>query len=80
MGYLDDQVSKQENKTTTPFSKKKKAPDTKVVKLNAELHYKLNLYKATRGAGVTITDLVNQAVIEYIENHEDVKKILNENN
>ncbi|MDM5335802.1 hypothetical protein QUF84_00630 [Fictibacillus enclensis] len=44
---------------------KRPAPETKVVKINADLHYKLKLYAALEG-NVTITDLINAAVKDYI--------------
>lgn len=57
-------------KTDSPFAKKSKAAETKPVKLNADLHYTIKLYAAKEGAGVTITDIVNQAVADYIEKHD----------
>ncbi|MET1180509.1 plasmid partition protein ParG [Peribacillus simplex] len=64
MSFLD----RQENENVdSPFAKKTKAVETKVVKLNAELHYKLKLYVAKKGTGITITDLVNEAVTQYIK-------------
>ncbi|QOS90778.1 hypothetical protein [Peribacillus sp. JNUCC41] len=49
MSFLD----RQENENVdSPFAKKTKAVETKVVKLNAELHYKLKLYVAKKGTGI----------------------------
>lgn len=73
MGFLD---SRKEIKNDVPFSKKAKSEETKVVKINADLHYKLNLYKAKKGGGVTITDLINQAVSEFIQNNSDIEETL----
>ncbi|KIO64279.1 MULTISPECIES: hypothetical protein [Bacillaceae] len=61
-----------------PVEKEKKVVDTKVVKINADLHYKLNLYKAKKGNSITITDLVNQAVTEYIKNHSEITEAIEE--
>lgn len=71
MGFLNSQAGQGSN---TPFSKKQ-APDTKVVKVNADLHYILNVYKAKSGGTSTITDLINQAVTEYIQNHPEIERV-----
>ncbi|MGG4263744.1 plasmid partition protein ParG [Peribacillus simplex] len=74
MSFLDKH---QNENVESPFAKKTKAAETKVVKLNAELHYKLKLYVAKKGTGITITDLVNEAVTQYIKN-SDIEKTLKE--
>lgn len=49
--------------------------ETKVVKLNVDLRYKLKLYVTKKGKGITITDLVNEAVTQYIKN-SDIEKTI----
>lgn len=71
MSFLDKH-SKSE--VASPFAKKQKAAETKPVKLNADLHYKIKLYAAKQG-GVTITDIVNEAVADYIEKNNIDKNI-----
>lgn len=63
-GFLESRQSKNEQ---NPFSSKKKAPDTKVVKLNADLHYILKTHVAYENDGKTITDHINKAVTEYVK-------------
>lgn len=75
MGFLESQKGKTNNKREdNPFAKKGKAPETKVVKINAELHQKLNVYKAKRGSDISLTDLINEAVTEYIERHPEINR------
>lgn len=50
-----------------PFAKKQKAHETKVVKLNADLHYILKMHVAYENDGSTITDHINKAVTEYVK-------------
>jgi len=73
MGFLD---SRKDANTNVPFSKKSKAEETKVVKIRSDLHYKLNLYKAKKGNGITITDLINQAVTEFLKNNSDIQETI----
>lgn len=72
MSFSDRQ---QNDSVDSTFAKKTKAAETKVVKLNADLHYKLKLYVAKKGTGITITDLVNKAVTQYIKN-SDIEKTI----
>lgn len=67
----------QNEKVESPFAKKTKAAETKVVKLNADLHYILKLYVAKKGTGITITDLVNEAVTNHIKN-SDIQETIKE--
>ena len=63
-GFLEQHKGKVEQ---DPFAKKKKAAETKVVKVNADLHYTLKTHVALENDGSTITDHINKAVTEYIE-------------
>lgn len=63
-GFLESRQSQSEQ---TPFSSRKKAPETKVVKLNADLHYILKTHVAFENDGTTITDHINKAVSEYVK-------------
>lgn len=49
---------------------------TKPVKINAQLHYILKLYAAKRM--VTITDLSNEALTEYLKKNIDRASLVNE--
>ncbi|APC50366.1 hypothetical protein BME96_18970 (plasmid) [Virgibacillus halodenitrificans] len=72
-GFLE---SRQSNNERDPFAKKKKSPETKVVKLNADLHYILKTHVAYENDGTTITDHINKAVTEYVKknNIDPLKK------
>ncbi len=74
-GFLNKHAG---DKVDSPFAKKQKATETKPVKLNADLHYKIKLYAAKEGTGVTITDIINEAVSDYIEKNDIEKTIKNE--
>ena len=61
-------------KVKTPYDFKVKATQTKPVRVNIELHQLLKMYSSL-GNG-SMLDLVNQALQEYVSNH-DIKGKLN---
>lgn len=62
----------------TPFDMKKKVAETKPVRLDKDLHQLLKMYS---GYGdLTMVDMVNQAVEDYIEKHNVKQKIKEKNN
>ena len=65
-GFLESRQSKNEQ-NPTPFGSKKKAPERKPVKLDADLHYILKTHVAYENDGSSITDHINKAVTEYIK-------------
>lgn len=59
--------------------KENKGPSKKPVKINEDLHYTLKLYVALKGNGLTISDIANEAIKEYINKNKDIQDILKKN-
>lgn len=73
MSFLERQ-KQQSTTVSTPFSKKKSG-ETRVVKLDADLHSIIKI-AAAKGVGhKSIFDHLNQAVEEYIVKHDIENKI-----
>lgn len=48
----------------------------KVIKVNEDIHYTLKLYAALKGKGITISDLANEAIQEYINKNKEIQDLL----
>lgn len=52
----------------------------KPVKINEEYHYALKLYIALKGDSVTISDLVNEAIHDYINKNKEIQDLIKQQN
>ncbi|WP_437834436.1 hypothetical protein ACQRXC_29380 (plasmid) [Niallia taxi] len=58
---------------------KVKSKPKKPVKINEDYHYALKLYAALKGDSVTISDLVNEAIKDYINNNKEIQDLIKQN-
>ncbi|MEY8742804.1 hypothetical protein AB9M62_25405 [Bacillales bacterium AN1005] len=57
-------------------SAKDKPTPKKPVKINEDYHYALKLYAALKGGSVTISDLVNEAIQDFINKNKEIQDLI----